>query len=144
MALSALLRSVRHDWPGRPVTVVFGCTGGKGLDRREGMGKAAGEFADRIILTEDDPGPEAVADICAEIGSYIAPYGKGWTVIPDRETAIARAIGEAPSPSVVVLAGKGSEVKQKRSSGAEPYASDGLLARKYLGLPLEDRQRFST
>ena len=37
MALEALLRSVKADYPGAPVTVVFGCTGGKGLDRREGI-----------------------------------------------------------------------------------------------------------
>ncbi len=138
LALSALLRSVHSDYPGQPVTVVFGCTGGKGLDRREGMGKAAGEYADRILLTEDDPGPEEVEAICGEIGRYIAPYGKTWTVIPDREEAIRRAIGEAPAPAVIVLAGKGSEMEQKRKNGPEPCAPDGLLARKHLGLPLGD------
>ena len=30
--------------PGRELTVLFGCTGGKGIDRREGMGNAAGEW----------------------------------------------------------------------------------------------------
>ena len=132
MALEALLRSVREDHPGAPVTVVFGCTGGKGLDRREGMGKAAGRYADHIILTEDDPGPEEVEDICAEIGGYITPFGKTYTVIPDRETAIRSAIGTAPAGAVVVLAGKGSEMEQKRKNGPEPCVPDGMLAQKYL------------
>jgi len=137
MALEELLRTVRADYPGAPVTVVFGCTGGKGLDRREGMGRAAGEYADRIILTEDDPGPERVEDICAQIGGYIAPYGKEYTVIPDRAQAVRRAIEDAGEPAVVVLAGKGSEQVQKREHGPEPCVPDGLLARKFLGLPLE-------
>lgn len=132
MALSALLRSIRADYPEAPVTVVFGCTGGKGLDRREGMGKAAGAYADQIILTEDDPGPEEVGDICAEIGRYITAYGKPWRVIEDRETAVAQAIREAPQGGVVVLAGKGSEQEQKRKNGPEPCVPDGMLAQKYL------------
>lgn len=132
MALSALLRSVKADYPGSPVTVVFGCTGDKGLDRREGMGKAAGQYADAIILTEDDPGSEEVEAICAQIGVHIAPFGKSYTVIPDREEAIRTAIRTAPENAVVVLAGKGSEMTQKRAKGPEPYATDGLLAQKYL------------
>ena len=132
MALEALLRSVRADYPGAPITLLFGCTGGKGLDRREGMGKAAGQYADAILLTEDDPGPEEVEDICAEIGTYIAPFGKTWTVIPDRERAIQAAIETAPEGTVVVLAGKGSEMEQKRKNGPEPCVPDGMLAQKYL------------
>ncbi len=132
MALSALLQAVRGDYPGSPVWVVFGCTGGKGLDRREGMGKAAGAYADHIILTEDDPGPEEVEAICAEIGTYIAPFGKPYTVIPDREEAIRAAIETAPEGAVVVLAGKGSEMEQKRKNGPVPCAPDGMLAEKYL------------
>lgn len=137
MALSALLQAVRGDYPGAPVWVVFGCTGGKGLDRREGMGKAAGEYADHIILTEDDPGPEEVEAICAEIGTYIAPFGKPWAVIPDREEAIRAAIESAPEGAVVVLAGKGSEMEQKRKNGPEPCVPDGMLAEKYLKVKKE-------
>ncbi len=136
MALEALLRSVRKDYPGAEVTVVFGCTGDKGLDRREGMGRAAGALADAVILTEDDPGHEAVEDICREIQGYIAPFHKPVQVVPQREQAIRTAIETAPNGGVVVLAGKGSERQQKRANGPEPYATDGLLARKYLGLPL--------
>lgn len=132
MALEALLRSLREDYPASPLTVVFGCTGGKGLDRREGMGKAAAKWADTIILTEDDPGSERVEDICAEIGSHISP--KPYTVLPDREEAICTAISTAPAGGVVVLAGKGNESTQKRANGGEPCVPDGLLAQKYLNL----------
>ncbi len=132
MSLEALLSSVREEYPDRELTVVFGCTGGKGLDRREGMGRAAGRWADRIFLTEDDPGGERVEDICAQIARYVSPSGKPWRVVPDRADAVEEAIATAAPPAVVVLAGKGAEIAQKREGGAVPYAGDGLLARRAL------------
>lgn len=132
MSLETALRSVRREYPGRQLTVLFGCTGGKGIDRREGMGGAAGALADRILLTEDDPGPEEVADICADIGRYISAAGKDYTVIPDRERAVYAAILECERPAVVVLAGKGCEQQQKRKNGPEPCVPDGILAQKAL------------
>lgn len=134
MALTALLQGVRKEHPGAPITLVFGCTGDKALDRREGMGRAAGEYADTILLTEDDPGHERVEDICTQIESYVNLYGKPCTIIPNREEAIRRAIEEAPPGGVVILAGKGAEQAQKRANGPEPCVPDGMLAKKYLGL----------
>ena len=132
MSLETALRSLRREYPGRELTVLFGCTGGKGLDRREGMGRAAGELADRILLTEDDPGPEEVEDICRDVGRYIAAQGRDYTVEPDRERAVERAILQAVRPAVVLLAGKGCEVFQKRKNGPEPCLPDGELARRAL------------
>ena len=132
MSLQNALRSVRTEYPGRELTVLFGCTGGKGIDRREGMGNAAGMWADRIILTEDDPGPEEVEDICREIGGFVAAHGKGYTIIPNRELAVERAILGASRPAVVLLAGKGCELVQKRKNGPEPCIPDGQLAQRTL------------
>lgn len=132
MSLEALLSTVRESCPGRELTVVFGCTGGKGLDRREGMAHAAARWADRIILTEDDPGPENVEDICAEICRFLARDGKTAQVIPDREQAVETAVSTARTPAVVVLAGKGAETVMKRKNGPEPCVPDGMLAQKAL------------
>lgn len=139
MSLRNALRSVRTEYPDRQLTVLFGCTGGKGIDRREGMGNAAGEFAHRIILTEDDPGPEEVEDICADIGVFLKKWNKDYTVIPNREQAVETAILEAPRPAVVLLAGKGCEVYQKRKNGPEPCIPDGVLAQH--ALEKYDRER---
>lgn len=132
MSLQNALRSVRAEYPDRQLTVLFGCTGGKGIDRREGMGNAAGEWAHRIILTEDDPGPEEVEDICADIGVFLKRWNKDYTVIPDREQAVEAAILEAQRPAVVLLAGKGCEEAQKRKNGPEPCIPDGVLAQQAL------------
>ena len=132
MSLENALSSVRAEYPDRELTVLFGCTGGKGIDRREGMGNAAGRWADRIILTEDDPGPEEVEAICADIGVFLAAHGKEYTVIPNRERAVETAILGANRPAVVLLAGKGCETAQKRKNGPEPCRPDGELARQAL------------
>ena len=132
MSLQNALRSVKAEYPGRELTVMFGCTGGKGIDRREGMGSAAGQWADRIILTEDDPGPEEVEAICADIGVFVSAHGKGYTVIPNREMAVEQAILGSKRPAVVLLAGKGCETAQKRKNGPEPCRPDGELARQAL------------
>lgn len=132
MSLETALRSVRMEYPDRELTVLFGCVGGKAIDRRAGMGHAAGALADRIILTEDDPAGESVADICADIGRFIAAHGRAYTVIPDRPAAVREAILGARRPAVVLLAGKGCETTQKRKNGAEPCASDGMLAQSVL------------
>ncbi len=132
MSLETALRSIRTEYPDRELTVLFGCTGGKGLDRREGMGRAAAQWADRTILTEDDPGPEEVTDICSDIGRHIAACGKQYTVIPDRPTAIQTALEGAARPAVVLLAGKGCETAQKRKDGPVPCLSDGQLTHQFL------------
>ena len=134
MSLETALRSVRMEYPGREITVVFGCVGGKALDRREGMGNAAGALADRIILTEDDPGAEEVEAICADVGRFIAAHHKEYTVIPDRAAAVREAVAGASRPAVVLLAGKGCETYQKRKEGPVPCLSDGQLARRALDL----------
>ena len=134
--LEALLREVRRGFPGAKLTAVFGCVGDKALDRREGMGTAAGKYADYTILTEDDPGSEDVTDICRQVGEHVSAAGGKFAIIPDRAEAVRTAIETATPPAVIVLAGKGAEQAQKRKHGPEPCVPDGLLAKKYLGLPL--------
>ena len=94
--------------------------------------EAAADYADRIILTEDDPGPEEVEAICAEVGRVIAAAGREYDIIADREEAIRTALACCPDPGVVVLAGKGDDQWQLRKNGRQSYPSDGVLARKYL------------
>lgn len=128
MSLEALLTSLRESYPTRELAVVFGATGGKGLDRRGDMGDVAGKLADRIIITEDDPGPEPVEDICRTIAEHIEAQGNhNWKIVTDRPEAIRTAARESTRPCVVVLAGKGHERAMKRSSGSEPYVGDSPL-----------------
>ncbi len=135
MSMEALLRCVREEFPGHEVTVVFGSTGERAVDRREGLGRAAGRLADRVILTEDEPGRVPVADICAEIGAAVRAAGGEYTVVEDRLAAVHEAVAGARRPAVVVLAGKGTESTMLRAGGPEPYGPDARVLCDELGVP---------
>ena len=131
MSLQALIESARLEFPGRELTVVFGCTGDKGLSRRKPMGEVAGRLADRIFLTEDDPATEKVADICAEIATGSS---KPCAIVLDRREAIEQAILDCARPAVVLIAGKGAETIQKRKNGPEIFPGDRALVARALTL----------
>lgn len=126
----SIIGTAKKCWPGSRIITVFGCTGGKALNRRKDMGTAAGEMSDFIYLTADDPAKEKIEDICAEVGGYIEKTGCRYVVIPDRETAIRTAIENVKEPSAVLILGKGCETTQKMANGIQQYPSDAVVARK--------------
>ncbi len=132
LSFKTVLNEARKNWPSRRIVTVFGCPGGKGLNRRRDMGLAAGELSDEVYLTADDPAGENVADICAQIGHYIEKTGCPYVVVEDRCEAVRRAIQGCKLPSVVLLLGKGSEMVQKTASGDEYYISDARAAKNAL------------
>ena len=135
MSMEAVLRCVREEFPGREITVVFGATGERATHRRLGLGRAAGRFADRIVLTEDDPGRVPVAEICDAIGEGITQVGGCYEVVEDRSEAVQHALAAARRPSVVVLAGKGAEDCIQRACGTVACKPDAQLLCEGLGLP---------
>ncbi len=120
----SVILSARNEFPDRKIISVFGCPGGKGLNRREGMGRAISELSDRIYLTADDPAGESVEEICREIAGSIkdCPY----RIVPDREEAIAGAFEDTEEPSVIMVLGKGCETAQKVGKQNVFYRSDAV------------------
>ena len=120
-----VISSAKEDWPEKKIITVFGCTGGKALNRREGMGRTISELSDKIYLTADDPGPEDVNDICAEVAGYLGNCE--YEIITDRETAVRKAFSDIDSPSVLLLLGKGCETAQKVGKSSVFYPSDAAV-----------------
>jgi len=108
-ALENALRSLRETARGA-VTVVFGCGGDRDEGKRPEMGAIAGRLADRVYVTNDNPRgeePQAIAD------AIVAGIGNSDAVVElDRRRAIERAIGDATTGDVVLVAGKGHETYQ--------------------------------
>lgn len=87
---------------------VFGCGGDRDPTKRPIMGKISTDYADLTYVTSDNPRSEDPNQIVADIMSGIASLDKVEVEI-DRAQAIERAILEANTADVVVIAGKGHE-----------------------------------
>jgi UDP-N-acetylmuramoyl-L-alanyl-D-glutamate--2,6-diaminopimelate ligase len=109
-ALESVLHAAREGARGRLI-VVFGCGGDRDRGKRPQMGRIASELADRAFVTSDNPRTEDPQSIVDGILAGI-PAGGDTVVELDRREAIRRAIGEARTGDVVLVAGKGHETYQ--------------------------------
>lgn len=111
-ALEAALESLR-ELAGARISLVFGCGGDRDPGKRALMGRIAGDKADRIYATSDNPRSEDPHAILAQIEEGLKASGNlNYVVLPDRREAIRRAIAEAEPGSAVLVAGKGHEEQQ--------------------------------
>ncbi|MFL6211616.1 MAG: UDP-N-acetylmuramoyl-L-alanyl-D-glutamate--2,6-diaminopimelate ligase [Pyrinomonadaceae bacterium] len=108
-ALRNVLRTAREVARGGRVITVFGCGGDRDRTKRAPMGEAAASLSDVIILTSDNPRTEDPEQILADAEVGLRAVGKPYLKFVDRRAAIHRAIAEARSGDVVLIAGKGHE-----------------------------------
>ena len=54
-ALKTCLLNLREQFPDKKITLLFGCGGNRDQNKRSKMGKIASNYADNIILTNDNP-----------------------------------------------------------------------------------------
>lgn len=106
------------------VTVVFGCGGDRDRSKRPLMGRVAGELADRVVITTDNPRGEDPNVIAAEV---VAGVDGTCEVQPDREQAIRMALVGIGSDDVVVIAGKGHEQGQVFNDRVLPFDDRSVL-----------------
>ena len=132
MSFRSLFSSIKEEYPGRRLEAVFGCPGGKGLQRREALPKAAADYCDFVWVTEEDPGFEDPEEISAQVLANLERFGGKGRIIVDREECIRTAIEGAAPGTVLVLAAKGRENYMKRGAKYVPMISDAELAEKYL------------
>lgn len=132
LSYERLFQSVREEYPGRRIAIVFGCPGGKAQDRRHDLGEIAGKYTQHVYLTEEDPGEEDVYSICHEISIPIAAQGTPYSINPDRGEAIKTAIMDCKEDSVILIVGKGAETREKRGTKYVTVPSDVEYTRKAL------------
>jgi len=128
-ALEKVLRAARDLARGR-VIVVVGAGGDRDRGKRPLMGRIASELADVVIVTSDNPRSE---DPQAIIDALVAGAAGDVAVVPDRATAISRAVELAGEGDVVLIAGKGAEQGQQLADRTIPFddreaARDALRA----------------
>jgi UDP-N-acetylmuramoyl-L-alanyl-D-glutamate--2,6-diaminopimelate ligase len=111
-SLAKVLRELRPLTAGRLIAV-FGSAGDRDRTKRPTMGRVAGELADLVVVTDEDPRTESPPEINGEIAQGARDAGAReretlW-VIDDRRSAIAHALRMAQAGDMVLLAGKGHE-----------------------------------
>ena len=113
-ALEKALQAVRPQTKGRLIALV-GAAGERDPGKRAPLGRTAVQHADLAIFTEEDSRSEDVQDILAEMvrGAEEVGGGEFW-VLPERRTAIQKAVALAQPGDLILLAGKGHEATLER------------------------------
>lgn len=141
--LENVLKTMKAITPGRLICV-FGCGGDRDQGKRPLMGEVAGQLADVVIVSSDNPRSEDPMKIIAEVGRGVRRSGRkqisrqelffsdtpggGYLVEADRTAAIHLACRLGQSGDVVIIAGKGHE--QYQINGMKKIFFDDRLQAK--------------
>jgi len=90
------------------------------------MGKASSEYADVIIITEEDYRTEKVEDIIDQIASGIPSYMDIYRY-PDRKEAIRFALSIAKKDDTILITGKGHEKSLCRGTIEYPWSDQDMV-----------------
>ncbi|MDO4367355.1 MAG: UDP-N-acetylmuramoyl-L-alanyl-D-glutamate--2,6-diaminopimelate ligase [Bacteroidales bacterium] len=109
-ALENVLKTLKDLNPAGDLICVFGCGGNRDKTKRPEMGAIAGKYADKVVVTSDNPRFEDPLAIINDIkeGMDIKARCKS-SFIPDRQEAVRVAILNAKPGSIILVAGKGHE-----------------------------------
>ena len=116
------LREIRQ--PESQIWCVFGCGGDRDRGKRPLMGAVASQFADRVVVTSDNPRTEQPQAI---INDILPAVPQPALVEPDRKAAIEQTIAQAKAQDIVLIAGKGHETYQD-VHGVKHHFSDFEVA----------------
>ncbi|AFX99369.1 UDP-N-acetylmuramyl-tripeptide synthetases family protein [Candidatus Endolissoclinum faulkneri L2] len=123
-ALKSVLQAVRPHTNGK-LWCILGCGGDRDPGKRSMIGATAGEYADRAIITDDNPRSENPAKIRATILASC----KNGIEISDRRTAIYETIAKLDTGDILIIAGKGHENVQEINEMKYPL-NDSCIVRE--------------
>ena len=130
-AIKKVLQTLRELTSGQLI-IVFGCGGERDQAKRPLMGAIASEFADQVIITNDNPRCEDPERIASDIQAGIDTHDN-FHIELDRQRAICYAVAHAKAGDVVLVAGKGHENYQE-INGSRIALSDQDLVQAALGV----------
>ena len=130
-ALEKALKALRaHLTKNSQLWCVFGCGGDRDVGKRSVMGRTAELYADKIVLTNDNPRSEVPELIVQDILSGIHNTQKVH-IEQDRQLAITYAITHAKLADIILVAGKGHEQYQE-IAGVKHTFSDAVVVNNVL------------
>ncbi len=126
-ALEKVLRALREHCCGR-LWCVFGCGGDRDRTKRPLMGRVAEAFADRVVITNDNPRGEDPGAIIEAIKAGMQRPDAA-QIIPERGDAIAQTLALAERGDIVLVAGKGHEAYQQIGTHKLPFSDRDEVGR---------------
>jgi len=116
---------------GGKMICVFGSGGERDREKRPRQGRIAADWFDIVILADEDPRGEVPSALLEEIAAGCPELSRGERlfVIPDRPTAIRKALSLAGPGDLVALLGKGHENSIIYAQGPIPYDEIGEAER---------------
>lgn len=128
-ALQRAILGLRASVSGK-LWVVFGCGGDRDKGKRPIMGRIAEQYADCVVVTNDNPRHEPPQRIADDI---VSGCSGSPAIQLDRAAAIHHAILNADDDDTILIAGKGHEPYQLIAGQRLPF-SDGDVAREALDI----------
>ena len=110
-AIKKILVSIKKHFSDKKIITLFGCGGDRSYEKRELMGKIAGEYSEKIYIANDNPRSEDPKKIAAQIVKGINKKSN-FKVILDRRKAIIECVNSKYKDRIVLILGKGHEKKQ--------------------------------
>ncbi|MEZ9503620.1 UDP-N-acetylmuramoyl-L-alanyl-D-glutamate--2,6-diaminopimelate ligase [Vibrio sp. 10N.286.51.B11] len=130
-ALEKALAALRVHCSGK-LWAIFGCGGDRDTGKRPMMSATAEQFADKIIISDDNPRSEEPALIVKDMLAGLSKPEAAF-VEHDRYQAVKFALEQAGSDDIILLAGKGHEDYQVLKDKTVHY-SDRESALQLLGI----------
>jgi UDP-N-acetylmuramoyl-L-alanyl-D-glutamate--2,6-diaminopimelate ligase len=119
--------------------VMFGSAGRRDESKRAIQGRIAGQYADIVVVTEEDDRDIDGYEIMNQIAAGAEESGKtkqeDLFLIPSRPEAIKFAVSKAKKGDVVMLLGKGHEKTIERADGEHPWDEMGEARKAILEKP---------
>ena len=130
-ALEKSLRAIKQHQQ-YSLSLVFGCGGDRDKGKRALMGQAACQWADKVIVTNDNPRNETPKSIIADI--LLGCDKEKVTTVEDRKAAIYQAITNAIKGDCVLIAGKGHENYQETQGVRMPFSDKYEVEQVLMGV----------
>ena len=128
-ALLSVLQTVKQSTD-NDLWLLFGCGGERDATKRKIMGEIACDYADRVVITEDNPRKEDASAIRKDI---LEGCNEKAIEIPGRGNAITYALSRLNPGDKLIIAGKGHEDYQIIGDTKISF-SDAEIVKEYVSL----------
>ncbi len=119
-ALDRLYKDMKEKTTGR-LMGILGAAGLRDRGKRPDMARAAAKYADRLIITREDPWTEPEEQIFSDLEEGLTDTNISWERIVDRKEAIKTLIQSAKPGDYIIVTGKGAERGMALQDGIIPW-----------------------